>query len=183
MFVAIYCASSMPHNQKIIDTSQELANALAVHNFNIVYGGANVGLMKIVADSALDHGAQVIGVLPNVIKRKEIEKTNLTQLIKVETMHERKKIMADIADAFIALPGGAGTLDEIFEAITWSQINIHDKPTIFFNIDGYYDPIKSFFQNSLKNGLTSQANYDRICFIDNTNDLIDLLKRKLRADS
>ena len=182
MFIAIYCGSSTPKNKDYILAAEELAKSLALNNYNIVYGGANVGLMKVVADNALKYHAQVIGVLPHVIKRQEIEKKDLTKLIKVNTMHERKQIMSDLANAFIALPGGSGTLDEIFEAITWAQIGTHQKPTIFYNVEGYFNPIKEFLINSVKNGFTTQENYEKIYFIDNTSDLLSLLNIKLSVD-
>lgn len=146
--IAIYCGSKMPENKIYIDETIKLIKYLVKNNYKIVYGGANVGLMGIVADEALSLGGHVIGVMPNNLIKNEIAHRNLSELHLVNTMHERKAMMANLADVFIALPGGYGTLDEIFEVVTWNQIGIHNKPCIIYNIDSYYDNLKAFIQQA-----------------------------------
>ncbi len=119
----------------------------------MVYGGTSVGLMGAVADAALSAGAEVIGVLPRALQDREIAHRGLTKLHMVESMHERKALMASLSDAFIALPGGYGTLDEFFEIVTWAQLKIHSKPTVLINTDGYYDFLLRFLDHAVRGGI------------------------------
>ena len=150
--VAIYCASKMPKEEIYIQESKKLAKALANRSVEIVYGGANNGLMKVIADEALDHGGEVTGVIPEKIV-DEIPHPKLTKLYPVDSMHERKALIETLVDGFIALPGGYGTMDEIFEIITWRALGLHKKPAIFFNINHYYDDLIKFINNANEMGL------------------------------
>jgi uncharacterized protein (TIGR00730 family) len=127
-----------------------------------VYGGAKVGLMGALADSAIAHGSEVVGVIPHALAGVEVAHPGLTRLVLVETMHQRKALMAQEADAFVALPGGFGTLDEFFEILTWAQLGIHQKPCILLNTAGYYDALLAYLQMSVREGFLKQKNYDLI---------------------
>jgi uncharacterized protein (TIGR00730 family) len=150
--LCVFCgsASGKPAYAEI---AKELGQALAGRGFGMVYGGAKVGLMGIVADAARSGGAATIGVIPGFLAGKEIAHEGLTELHRVETMHERKALMADRASAFVALPGGLGTLDELFEILTWAQLGLHRKPVILLNAFGYYDALLAFLAHAEEEGL------------------------------
>lgn len=136
--VCVYCGSSARVDQAYKDAAVELGKAIAAKNWGVVYGGGRVGLMGLVADSALEAGAPVIGIIPKHIQGREIEHTDLTELHIVESMHIRKQMMVDRGDAFVILAGGLGTLDEFFEILTWKQLGLHDKPIVVVNVNGYW---------------------------------------------
>lgn len=136
--VCVYCGSSSRVDQKYKDAAVELGKLIAANKWDVVYGGGRVGLMGLVADSALSSGARVVGIIPQHIQAREIEHTDLTELHIVDSMHIRKQMMVDRADAFVILAGGLGTLDEFFELLTWKQLGLHDKPIVMVNIGGYW---------------------------------------------
>lgn len=136
--VCVYCGSSARVDQAYKDAAVELGRAIAAKNWSVVYGGGRVGLMGLVADSALEAGAKVVGIIPQHIQAREIEHTDLTELHVVDSMHIRKQMMVDRGDAFVILAGGLGTLDEFFEILTWKQLGLHDKPVVMVNINGYW---------------------------------------------
>ena len=142
--VCVFCGSNNGAKAVYRDAAVALGHALGQAGLGLVYGGAHVGLMGAVADAALESGARVIGVIPKSLEKRELAHSNLTELYVVETMHERKAKMADCADAFIALPGGLGTLDEFFEILTWAQLGIHNKPCLLLNTKGYFDYLLKF---------------------------------------
>ena len=137
--VAVYCGSSAGANPLYVVQAQALGAALVAHGLTLVYGGGRVGLMGTIADAVLAHGGRVIGVIPDFLADKELAHLGCTELHVVKSMHERKLLMADRADAFIAMPGGYGTLEELFEVLTWGQLGLHSKPVALLNVDGYYD--------------------------------------------
>ena len=137
--VAVYCGSSAGTNPNYIARAQALGAAMVAQNLTLVYGGGRVGLMGTIADAVLAHGGKVIGVIPDFLANKELAHLGCTELHVVKTMHERKMIMAEKADAFVAMPGGYGTLEELFEVLTWGQLGLHQKPVGLLNVDGYYD--------------------------------------------
>lgn len=139
--VCVFCGSSSGIDPAYSEAAQTMGSALARAGLRLIYGGGKVGLMGSVADAALSAGGQVVGVIPRALAESEISHQGLSELHLVETMHERKARMAQLADAFIALPGGAGTLEEIFEQWTWAQLGVHDKPCGFLNVKGYFDPL------------------------------------------
>lgn len=139
--VCVYCGSSNHVDDIYKQTAQDTGTALAQHGFHIVYGGGKVGLMGILADSALKAGGKVTGIIPRHILTHEIQHKNLTELHIVENMHERKSLMAEKADAFVVLPGGFGTLDEAFEILTWKQLGLHNKPLIVYNVKDFWWPL------------------------------------------
>ena len=150
--VAVYCGSSNGNDPIFLAEARALGAAIAAAGLGLVYGGASVGLMGAVADAALDGGAEVIGVLPEILSGREIAHVGLTSLEMVPTMHERKARMHVLADAFIALPGGYGTLDELFEALTWAQLKLHAKPCILVNTAGYWDGLLTFLDSAVTAG-------------------------------
>ena len=141
--VCIYCASSMGTDPSYADAAKALSTRLAIDGFNLVYGGASIGIMGVVANTFLEFGAKVTGVIPEALASREIAHVGLTELIVTMSMHERKAVMADLADAFIALPGGYGTFEELLEVITWKQIRIIDKPVVVYNVNGYFNSLLS----------------------------------------
>ncbi len=142
--IAVYCGASFGASPVYAEAACALARALVAQHIALVYGGGNVGLMGTIADEVLRLGGQVRGVIPRALLEREVGHTGLTELFVVEDMHERKAKMAELADGFIALPGGMGTLEELFEMLTWSQLGIHAKPVGVLNVDGFYDGLVSF---------------------------------------
>jgi uncharacterized protein (TIGR00730 family) len=136
--VCVYCGSSARVDQAYKDAAIELGQVLAANKWDLVYGGGRVGLMGLVADSALSAGSKVVGIIPKHIQSREIEHTDLTELHVVDSMHIRKQMMVDRGDAFVILAGGLGTLDEFFEILTWKQLGLHDKPVVMVNVNGYW---------------------------------------------
>ncbi len=144
--------------------AREAAAAIVAAGYGVVYGGGGVGLMAIVADAALDAGGEVIGVIPHALARTEMAHPGLTQLHVVTTMHERKALMDDLGDAFVALPGGFGTMDEFCEILSWRQLRIHDKPIGLLNYRGYYDELLALFDSMVREGFVGP--YTRGLFVD-----------------
>ena len=137
--IAVYCGSSAGTNPSYVAQAQTLAAALVEHDLTLVYGGGRVGLMGTIADAVLALGGRVVGVIPDFLDARELSHKGCTELHVVKTMHERKLLMAERADGFIAMPGGYGTLEELFEVLTWGQLGLHQKPVALLNVDGYYD--------------------------------------------
>jgi len=147
--ICVFCGSNAGARSEYAETARALATVLAERKLGIVYGGGNVGLMGVVADAALARGGEVIGVIPQKLVDKEVAHRGVTELRIVETMHERKALMNDLSDAFIALPGGFGTLDEFFEVLTWSQLGFHGKPCALLNVAGYYDGMLAMLDHAV----------------------------------
>jgi hypothetical protein len=145
--ICIYCGSSSGRLEAYGAAAQALAAALVSRNIRLVYGGAGIGIMGMVADRVLKLGGQAIGVIPKALAHKEVAHPNLTELHVTQSMHERKMLMAELADGFIALPGGIGTLEELFEIWTWAQLGFHQKPCGVLNVAGYYDALISFLDH------------------------------------
>jgi len=149
----VYCGSSPGSRPTFATAAADLGHLLADQGIGVVYGGAAVGLMGMVADAALEAGGEVIGVLPDKLFEHEVGHVGLTELHVVDSMHERKALMAQLADAFIALPGGYGTIEEVVEAVTWTQLGIHDKPVGLLDVDGYFDHLLAFLARAVDDGL------------------------------
>ncbi|SDM86978.1 TIGR00730 family Rossman fold protein [Bacillus sp. OK048] len=147
--LAVYCGSSLGASEAYKIGAIQLGKELAKRNITLVYGGSSIGLMGAVADTVLGEGGNVIGVIPRVLEQREISHRGLTELYKVETMHERKAKMVELADGFVVMPGGTGTLEEFFEVFTWGQIGLHKKPCGLLNIHHYYDPLISLFDHMI----------------------------------
>lgn len=152
MRVAVYCGSGMGNNPIYAEKATELGTVLAQNGHGIVYGGSKIGLMGKVADAVLTAGGEVVGVMPTHLQMREIAHPSLTEIHFVESMHIRKAKMVDLSDAFIALPGGGGTMDEYFEVFTWAQIGLHEKPVILYNINGFYDLLLQHFNRMIEEG-------------------------------
>ncbi|WLR51679.1 TIGR00730 family Rossman fold protein [Bacillus tianshenii] len=148
--LCVFCGSSNGRSEKYREGAIALGKVLAERGITLIYGGASVGIMGTVADTVLEHGGQVIGVIPEMLNEKEIAHPNLTELHVVDSMHARKAKMAELADGFVALPGGPGTLEEFFEIFTWAQLGEHYKPCGLLNIHHYYDPIISLFDHMVE---------------------------------
>jgi uncharacterized protein (TIGR00730 family) len=147
--ICVFCGSNAGARSEYAEAARALATVLAERKLGIVYGGGNVGLMGVLADAALARGGEVIGVIPQKLVDKEVAHRGVTKLLVVETMHERKALMNDLSDAFLALPGGFGTLDEFFEVLTWSQLGFHGKPCALLNVAGYYDGMLAMLDHAV----------------------------------
>lgn len=145
--LCVYCGSSFGRIDAYAEAAARLAQTLVKRNIKLVYGGAAVGIMGVVADEVLQRGGQAVGVIPKALAHKEVAHPNLTQLHVTKTMHDRKMLMADLSDGFIALPGGIGTLEELFEIWTWAQLGFHQKPCGLLNVAGYYDALIAFLDH------------------------------------
>jgi hypothetical protein len=156
--VAVYCGSANGNDPAFLAEARALGTAIAVAGLGLVYGGASAGLMGAVADAALAGGAEVIGVLPDVLAGKEIAHAGLTRLELVSTMHERKARMAELADSFLVLPGGYGTLEELLEVVTWAQLRLHAKPCVLINTVGYWDGLLAFLDTAVDAGFLKAKN-------------------------
>lgn len=150
--IAIYCGSSRGNDPVFETAAAQLARYLVSQGIGIVYGGGNVGIMGIIADAALAAGGEVIGVIPESLLAKELGHQGCTELHITQSMHERKQLMVDLSDAFIALPGGFGTLDELFETLTWLQLGFHGKPVGLLNVAGFFDPLLTFLDHMTATG-------------------------------
>ena len=173
MRFCVYCGSSSGTRSEYKHAANELGKALAERGFGLVYGGASVGLMGVVADAALTHGGEAIGVIPRALQAKELAHKGLSELHLVDSMHQRKALMVELSDGFIALPGGFGTLDELFETLTWSQLGIHDKPIGLLNIAGYYNQLVSFVNTSVAAGFVRIQHKDMLLIAEQPNDSSD----------
>ncbi len=145
--ICVYCGASIGANSIYADAARALAKTMVANGISLVYGGGNVGLMGVIADEVMRLGGSATGVIPKALLDKEIGHHGLTQLHVVKDMHERKAMMAELADGFIAMPGGIGTLEELFEVFTWSQLGFHDKPIGLLNVDGFYEGLIRFLQH------------------------------------
>jgi len=157
-WVCIFCASAAGASPAYLNAARDLGRRIAQRGFGLLYGGATVGAMGAVADAALAAGGQVVGVIPEVIREREIDHRGLTELHVVGTMHERKAMLAGRADAFIALPGGYGTMDEFIEIVTWAQLRIHAKPCVLVNVNGFYDGLLRFLDTCVAEGFIQADN-------------------------
>lgn len=173
--ICVYCGSSYGRQAVYIETAQALGELLAERGIRLIYGGAKVGLMGVVADAALSNGGEVIGVIPDSLVTHEVAHTGLTDLIITDSMHTRKMRMAELADAFIALPGGWGTLDEMFEVLTWAQLGFHQKPCGLLNVAGYYEGLKQFFKHTIEEAFVRSSNYDLLLIESEPNILLNRL--------
>jgi uncharacterized protein (TIGR00730 family) len=176
--LALFCGSKIGHDPIYSQAAVQTANALVNRGIGIVYGGGNIGLMGVVADAVLAAGGEIIGVIPDFMVRRELAHPRLTRLELVASMHERKARMAELADGFLAVPGGYGTLDELFEIITWAQIRLHEKPIGILNINGYFDSLLAWLNRAVLDGFVTGQ--DRRFFHANS-DLLALLEILLKT--
>jgi uncharacterized protein (TIGR00730 family) len=163
------------------DAAAELASNLVKRGFGLVYGGGNVGLMNVMANTVLEHRGQVTGVIPHALVSKEVAHTGLTELRTVNSMHERKAVMAELAVGFIALPGGIGTMEEFFEVLSWAQLGIHNKPCGLLNVEGYYDPLIDFLDRALAEDFVKPQHRALLIVEEQATKILDRFEQILAA--
>ncbi|WP_288403508.1 TIGR00730 family Rossman fold protein [uncultured Acinetobacter sp.] len=170
--ICVFCGSSLGNDPIYQQIAQATGLAIAQQGQTLVYGGGRSGLMGVVADSAIAAGGKVIGIIPQALVDRELAHTGLTELYVVKDMHERKTKMAELADAFVALPGGAGTMEEIFEQWTWNQLGIHQKPCAFLNVEGFYDGLIQTIQDSVDRGFSQARFVENLIVADNIGEIL-----------
>ena len=173
--LCVFCGSATGLAPSFVTATQAFARACVQRGIRVVYGGASVGLMGTLADTVLQAGGEVIGVIPSALVDREIAHRGLTRLHVVDTMHARKSMMAELADAFVALPGGIGTLEEFFEVWTWGQLGIHQKPYGLLNVDDYYTPLIEFLDHARRAGFIRAAQRDQVAVASDPHALLDAL--------
>lgn len=171
--VCVYCGSSAGRDPAYAEAARRLGEEIAGRGLGLVYGGSSVGIMKVVADAVLGRGGRVTGVIPEALVRKEIAHRGLSQLLVTSSMHERKMKMAELSDAFVALPGGVGTLEELFEAWTWAQLGLHAKPCGLLNVAGYWDRLIAFLDHAVAERFVKEANRAMLVVSAEPADLLD----------
>ena len=176
MRICVFCGSSSGNQSQYSLLAEQLGSTLAKEGLGLVYGGGKVGLMGVIAEAVLAHGGEAIGVIPTALWEKEVGHNNLTQLHIVDTMHQRKAMMAELADAFVAMPGGIGTLEELFEVWTWGQLGIHQKPIALLNVQGYYDPLIHFIQHARDEGFLRPQHAAMLIVEEDPTALLERLK-------
>jgi uncharacterized protein (TIGR00730 family) len=173
--VAVFCGSSFGNDPAYAEAARLTGRTLAERGIDVVYGGGHVGLMGTVADAALEAGGRVVGVIPRQLHDRELTHRGVTDLHVVESMHERKQAMADLSDAFLALPGGAGTLEEICEQWTWAQLTIHSKPSGFLDVKGFWAPMRQMVDQMVAAGFVRAEQSGIVSFEDDLDTLLDVL--------
>ena len=171
--LCVYCGSSSGRQPVYAQVARRLARAMVNRNIDLVYGGASVGIMGEIANAVLEEGGDVIGIIPKGLFRKEVAHTGVTELREVNSMHERKSLMADLSDGFIALPGGLGTLEEIFEIVTWSQLGMHRKPCGLLNVCHYYDKLIGFLNHAVTEQFIKEAHHSTILVDECPDELLE----------
>ncbi|MGC2637318.1 MAG: TIGR00730 family Rossman fold protein [Acidobacteriaceae bacterium] len=179
-WVCVFCASAEGASPQYLQAANELGRRIAQHGYGLAYGGATVGAMGAVADAALAAGGVVVGVIPEVIREREIDHKGLTELHVVGTMHERKAMLAARADAFVALPGGYGTMDEFIEIVTWAQLRIHAKPCVLVNVNGFYDGLLAFLDHTVREGFIQPENRGLVQVARDPEDALRLVEQTWR---
>lgn len=177
MQICIYMGSRDGNFPEFINEARALGYSMAKRGHGLVYGGGNTGLMGAVADVMVEAGSPTYGVIPKALEKLEVAHTGLRQLVITEDMHERKKAMLERADAFIALPGGLGTIEELFEALTWQQLGYHQKPVGLLNVNGYYDHLLEFLEVSVKSGFVSEHHKKALIVSDSVEDILDKIEQ------
>lgn len=174
-YICVYCGSRNGHDDAYANLARELGRTLAERGVGLVYGGASIGMMGLVADAVMAGGGRVIGVIPESLQQKEVAHQGLTELLVTADMHERKRLMADRADAFIAMPGGLGTLEELFEILTWGQLRFHAKPVGLLNTRGFYDDLVRFLDGTVSEGFVHPRHRAMLNVADEPGALLDRL--------
>ena len=174
--VCVYCGSSSNVDNSFKEAATQLGQLIAGEGWGVVYGGGRVGLMGLVADAALGAGGKVVGIIPEHIQEREVEHTDLTELIVVDTMHVRKQMMVDKSEAFVILPGGVGTMDEFFELVTWKQLGLHDKPIIVVDLNGYWSKLIELITNIAAEGFMREDDLKLFQVVEKIEDVPETLK-------
>jgi len=173
--LAIYCGSATPADLTYVDAARHVGRTLAQRGIGVVYGGGRLGLMGAVADAALEAGGEVIGVIPEALVGAEVAHRGCTQLHVVQTMHQRKQLFTDLSDGFVTLPGGVGTMDELWEAISWAQLGYHDKPVGLLNVAGFYDQLIAFNRHMVETGFIRPQHAGILVHADDIDALVDAM--------
>ncbi|KSU81073.1 hypothetical protein GA0061096_4029 [Fictibacillus enclensis] len=171
--IAVFCGSRSGKSEVYVKEAARLGKELAERGISLVYGGSSAGVMGAVADAVMKNGGKVTGIMPEFLKKREIAHKNLTQLVVVDSMHERKAKMSELADGFMVLPGGAGTLEEFFEIFTWAQLGLHQKPVGLLNTNGYYDPLLSLFNHMASENFMEEKHHKMVLSSAEPKDLLD----------
>lgn len=170
--VCVYAGSNLGNKESYLQEAKKLGKLLAENNIDLIYGGSKMGIMGEIANEVMKFGGNVVGIMPKGLFRGEIVHHGLSELIETNTMHERKALMNELSDGFIALPGGIGTFDELFEIICWAQIGIHKKPIGLLNVDDYFGPVWNLLNHAVKEGFMHENTLDLIIIDDDANDLV-----------
>ena len=171
--ICVYCGSRMGKNDLYQQGAQKLGEAFARRGIGLVYGGSDVGLMKTIANAVMVNGGEVVGIIPTILSHREPEHTAITELHVVNSMHERKALMEQLSDGFIAMPGGVGTFDELFEILAWRNLKLHEKPVGLLNIAGFYDQMMQFIEHCVWEGFIPEDVFEAIKIDDNPDQLLD----------
>ena len=174
--ICIFCGSYCGNNKIYEDSAVNFAKEIVKNNLTLIYGGGNNGIMGVVSKTIINNGGKVIGVIPKFLADKKLGNNDITDLKIVKDMHERKKIMFDLADYFVAMPGGIGTLEEIMEVLTWRQLSLHKKPCALLNINNFFDYLIKFLKTAVSNGFMKQSHLDNLIIEENYENLISKLK-------
>ncbi|MDQ7246280.1 LOG family protein [Dongia sedimenti] len=175
--LCVYCGSARGRSPRYVAAARELGEAMAERRIRLVYGGARIGMMGEVADAVMKNGGQVIGVIPEHLQTSEVGHSGITELKVVESMHVRKKLMFDLSDGFAVLPGGYGTLDELFEIITWRMLKLHDKPVVVLNIDGYWNAFEALIDQLIAEGFARPDSRQFFSVVNSVGRMFDLLEQ------
>ncbi|CAN5797462.1 TIGR00730 family Rossman fold protein [soil metagenome] len=181
--ICVFCGSSFGEDPAYKEAARSLGATLAEQGFTLIYGGGRVGLMGALADAALEAGGEAIGVIPKALVEREISHEGLTDLYVVGSMHKRKALMSELSNAFVALPGGNGTLEEFFEVLTWAQLGEHRKPCGLLNVDGYYDPLLMVFDHMVDKGFLAEEHRSIVQIQQNPEDMLDALYQYVPPDT
>lgn len=173
--ICVFCGSNKGGSASYSAAARELGKLLAEKKISLVYGGGNVGLMGIIADTVMNAGGEVIGVIPEALVAKEVAHRGLSELKTVKSMHERKSVMADLSDGFIALPGGFGTFEEFFEVVTWTQLGLHKKPCGILNVEGFFEPLIALVKKGTAEGFIRQEHADILLAASSPRELLRLI--------
>lgn len=173
--LCVFCGSSIGNKESYEHAARATGALLASRGIGLVYGGGNVGLMGVIADAVMEHGGEVIGVIPQALADREIAHSQITELRVVDSMHTRKATMADLADGFIAMPGGVGTFEEFFEVVTWTQLGLHRKPCGLLNVSGFYTPLAAFIDQAVSEGFIKPIHRAAIVVDDEPERLLNTL--------
>ena len=176
MRLAVFCGSGMGHNPVYRDAARETGRLMALKNIGLVYGGASIGIMGAIADTVLEAGTEVLGVIPERLMSKEVAHPGLTRLYTTQSMHQRKSLIMQLSDGFAALPGGFGTYDELFEIITWSQLGYHNKPVYILNIAGYFDPLVAMIAKGVEEGFIKERYLSLFSVFEEPGPMLDVFR-------
>lgn len=179
MRLAVFCGSGMGNNPVYRDAARETGRLMALKNISLVYGGASIGIMGVIADTMLEAGSEVLGVIPERLMSREVAHPGLTRLYTTQSMHQRKSLMMQLSDGFTALPGGFGTYDELFEIITWAQLGYHSKPVYILNIAGYFDPLVAMITRGVDEGFIKDGYLSLFTVFEEPEPMLDVFKSEV----